>query len=142
VYHIFFIHSYVDGYLGCFHVLAIVNKCCYDTGVHESSPIRVFPDICPGVRMLDHMATLFLVFLKNLHTVLHSGITNLHPSVNSVGFPDGASGKESACQCRKGRRCGFDRWVGNIPWRRAWQTTAVFLPGKFHGQRSLAEYSP
>ena len=32
--------------------------------------------------------------------------------------------------------------VEKIPWRRAWQPTPVFLPGKFHGQRSLAGYSP
>ena len=32
-------------------------------------------------------------------------------------------------------------WVGKIPWRRKWQPTLVFLPGKFHGQRSLAGYS-
>ena len=36
----------------------------------------------------------------------------------------------------------FDPWVGKIPWRRAWQPTPVFLPGKFHGQMSLAGYSP
>ena len=29
-----------------------------------------------------------------------------------------------------------------IPWSRKWQPTPVFLPGKFHGQRSLADYSP
>ena len=40
------------------------------------------------------------------------------------------------------RRCGFDLWVGKILWRRKWQPTPVFLPGKFHGQRSLAGYSP
>ena len=33
-------------------------------------------------------------------------------------------------------------WVGKIPWRRAWQPTAVFLPGESHGQRSLLGYSP
>ena len=33
---------------------------------------------------------------------------------------------------------GFDPWVRKIPWRRKWQLTAVFLPGKSHGQRSLA----
>ena len=33
-------------------------------------------------------------------------------------------------------------WVGKISWRRAWQPTLVFLPGKFHGQRSLAGYIP
>ena len=36
----------------------------------------------------------------------------------------------------------FDFWVGKIPWRRKWQPTSVFLPGKPHGQRSLAGYSP
>ena len=54
----------------------------------------------------------------------------------------GASGKELACQCRRHKRFRFDPWVGKIPWRREWQSTSVFLPGKFHGQRSLAGYSP
>ena len=49
--------------------------------------------------------------------------------------------KESACQCRRCKRCRFDPWVGKILWSRKWQTTPVFLPGKFHGQRSLAGYS-
>ena len=35
----------------------------------------------------------------------------------------------------------FNPWVGKIPWRRKWQPTPVFLPGKFHGQRSLVGYS-
>ena len=56
-------------------------------------------------------------------------------------FPGGASSKESACQCRKHKRPGFCPWVGKIPWRRAWQPTPLFLPGKFHGQ-SLPGYSP
>ena len=34
------------------------------------------------------------------------------------------------------------QWVGKTPWRREWQPTPVFLPGKFHEQRSLAGYSP
>ena len=38
-------------------------------------------------------------------------------------------------------RLGFDPWVWKIPWRRAWQPTAVFLPGESHGQRSLASHS-
>ena len=36
----------------------------------------------------------------------------------------------------------FSPWVGKIPWSRKWQPTPVFLPGKFHGQKSLAGYSP
>ena len=55
------------------------------------------------------------------------------------GFPPGSDGKESACQCR---RRGFDPWVGKIPWRRDWQPPPIFLPGEFHGQRSLEGYSP
>ena len=34
-------------------------------------------------------------------------------------------------------RHGFDPWVGKIPWRRAWQSTPIFLAGDSHGQRSL-----
>ena len=39
-------------------------------------------------------------------------------------------------------RCGFDPWVRKIPWRRAWQSTLGFLPGKANEHRSLAGYSP
>ena len=37
---------------------------------------------------------------------------------------------------------GFDPWIGKISWRRKWQPTPVFLPGKSHGRRSLVSYSP
>ena len=52
------------------------------------------------------------------------------------------SGKESACQCRRCRRHGFNSWVGKIPWRRKWKPTPVFLPRKLHEQRSLEGCSP
>ena len=45
------------------------------------------------------------------------------------------SGKESLCQCRRPR---FHHQPGKIPWKRKWQPSSVFLPGKFLGQRSLA----
>ena len=54
------------------------------------------------------------------------------------GLPWRFRGKESSCQCS---RCRFDPWVRKIPWRRIWQSTPVFLPGEFHGQRSLTGYS-
>ena len=56
-----------------------------------------------------------------------------------MGFPKGLSGKEFTCQCR---RQGFDPWVGTISWRRKWQPAPVFLPRKFHGQKSLAGCNP
>ena len=55
-----------------------------------------------------------------------------------MGFLGGVSSKELACQCR---RLGFNSWVGKIPCRREWLPTSVFLPGEFHGQRSLVGYS-
>ena len=58
------------------------------------------------------------------------------------GFTGSASGKGSACQCRRRKRHGFAPWVGKIPWRRKWPPTLVFWLGKFHGQRSLVGYSP
>ena len=58
------------------------------------------------------------------------------------GFPDGVSGKEPACQCRRCKRCEFDPWVWKIPWNRKWQPSPVLSPGKFRGQRSLVSYSP
>ena len=53
------------------------------------------------------------------------------------GLPWWLSDKEPTYQCRR-----RNPWVGKIPWRKKWQPTSVFLPGKSHGQRSLAGYSP
>ena len=63
--------------------------------------------------------------------------------VQSLGFQKtgGASGKESACQCKRSNGHRFNPWVGKIPWRRKWEPTPVFLPGKSHGQRSLLGYT-
>ena len=56
-----------------------------------------------------------------------------------LGLPRWLSGKESACQCRRDR---LDPWIRKNPWRRNWHPTPVFLPGEFHGQRSLTFHSP
>ena len=65
--------------------------------------------------------------------------TSFYPTKGTLGLPKWLSGQESTCQCR---RCGFNLWVEKVTWRRAWQPTPVFLPGKSHGQRNLADYSP
>ena len=56
------------------------------------------------------------------------------------GFPGGTSGKEPACQFRRHKRHPSDPWVGKMLWRKAWQTTPVFLPGESYGLRRLAAY--
>ena len=54
-----------------------------------------------------------------------------------MGFPGGSGGEASACTaeiCLQYTRPGFSPWVGKILWRREWQPTPVFLPGRSHGQ--------
>ena len=53
------------------------------------------------------------------------------------GLPRWLSGKEPTCWCR---RHEFEPWIREIPWRRKWQPTPIFLPVKSHGQRSLVGY--
>ena len=57
-----------------------------------------------------------------------------------MGFPGDTvvkKKKKSACQCSRHRTCGFNPWAGKVHWSRKWQPTPAFLPGEFHGQRSL-----
>ena len=57
----------------------------------------------------------------------------------NFGLPRWHSGKESTCQWT---RCRFNPWARKTPWKRKWQSNPVFVPGKFHGQRSLVGYRP
>ena len=61
IYHIF-INSSVDGHLGCFRVLVIVNGVAVNIRVHVLFELEFCPDMCPGVGLLDRMTVLFLVF--------------------------------------------------------------------------------
>ena len=62
MYHNFFTYPSVNGHLGCFHVLAIVNSAAVNNGKHVSFSILVSSGYKPRSGLLGHMVVLFLVF--------------------------------------------------------------------------------
>ena len=90
-------------------------------------------------RFRGELKSKILIYLAPfiLWAIGHFPKTPLAPNTDISVFPRWLSGKESTWKCRRHWRCRFDPWIGKIPWRKKWQLTPVFLPGKSHGQRSL-----
>ena len=93
VYHSFCIHSSVDGHLGCFHVLDIVN-CAAMIGAHVSFSIMIFSEYMTSSGIAGSYASFMPRFLKNLCTVLQGSCyqftfptTMLEGSIFSTSSP-------------------------------------------------------
>ena len=87
MYHDFFIHSFVDGHLGCLHVLTIVNSAAMNNWIHVSFSILVSSGYRPLSGISGSYGGFIPSFLRNLHIIFHTGCISLHSHQHCKSIP-------------------------------------------------------
>ena len=94
------------------------------------------------VYIYTHIHTHYIYIYRYIHTHTHTH-TILGDKCYIIGLPRDSVVKNLPANAgRKCKRLEFNPWVGKAAWKRKWQPTAAFLPGKSHGPRRLVDYSP
>ena len=115
MYHFFFIHSSVDGHLGCFHILAVVNSASVNIAAYVSFQTVVFSRYTPRRGTAGSSGNSIFSSLRNLYTSLHNGCTSLHSKQQCRRAPLSPAftvcryfGDGHSDQCDVIPHCGFD----------------------------------